>query len=461
MKILFISDVYFPRVNGVSTSIETFRAHLHALGHTVHLVAPDYMLPSADETDVMRVPARRVPLDPEDRFMSYRWVMRHLEKFRSEKYDIIHVQTPFVAHYLGTRLSRLLGVPCVETYHTFFEEYLYHYIPMLPRKLLRFAAKRFSRQQGNSLDGMVVPSHPMLQVLRDYGVKTLTEVIPTGIAPDSFAPGDRATFRQKFGIAQDRPVLLFVGRVAFEKNIGFLLKVVDQVRKEIPDVLFVIAGEGPARASLARDVTALGLDANVLFIGYLNRLTELNSCYCSADTFIFASRTETQGLVLLEAMAQGVPVVSTAELGTRDVLQEGQGVWIAQEELTDFSGKVVQMLGAAQVRRDLGVLGRAYAHEWSASRQAQKLLDFYQSVLPRSQRNDARSLPPVTAGNDSSCAGNSIIARHSEFLFDAGDQPFDVKKRLVGIKACTVAHICLSGCSPWIMPMSASNFIAA
>jgi glycosyltransferase involved in cell wall biosynthesis len=288
-----------------------------------------------------------------------------------------------VAHYLGTNLSRLLGVPCVETYHTFFEEYLYHYVPLLPKKVLRFAAKRFSRHQGNSLDGMVVPSHPMLRVLRDYGITTPTEVIPTGIAPESFVPGDRAAFRQKFGIAQDRPVLLFVGRVAHEKNIGFLLKVVERVRTEIADVLFVIAGEGPARESLAREVTALGLGANVMFIGYLDRHTELNSCYRCADIFIFSSRTETQGLVLLEAMAQGVPVVSTAELGTRDVLKEGQGVWIAQEELTDFSGKVVNMLGDAQAREHLGASGRDYAHQWSASTQAQQLLLFYRSVLDR------------------------------------------------------------------------------
>jgi glycosyltransferase involved in cell wall biosynthesis len=383
MKILFISDVYFPRVNGVSTSIETFRANLHTLGHTVHLVAPDYLTPSADEMGVLRVPARRVPFDPEDRFMSYGWVMQHLEKFRSEKYDIIHMQTPFVAHYLGTRLSRLLGVPCIETYHTFFEEYLYHYIPLLPRKLLRFAAQRFSRHQGNSLNGMVVPSHPMLQVLQRYGITTPTEVIPTGIAPDNFVPGDRAAFRQKFGIGQERPMLLFVGRVAHEKNIDFLLKVVDQVRKEVADVLFVIAGEGPARPSLTREVAELGLTANVMFIGYLDRHTELNSCYCSADVFIFASRTETQGLVLLEAMAQGLPVVSTAELGTRDVLREGQGVWIAQEELTHFSGKVVRMLGDAQARQDLGRLGCEYAQGWSASNQAQQMLHFYQEVLDR------------------------------------------------------------------------------
>lgn len=388
MKILFISDVYFPRVNGVSTSIETFRRNLRALGHTVHLIAPDYLSPSSDETDILRVPARHLPFDPEDRFMKYGWVMRHLDKLRAEQYDIIHIQTPFVAHYLGIKLSRLLGIPCVETYHTFFEEYLYHYIPLVPRKLMRFVAKRFSRHQGNSLHGMVVPSYPMLHVLKNYGITTHAEVIPTGIEPSSFVEGDGVAFRKNYGIPQDRPVLLFLGRVAHEKNIGFLLKVLAQVRTEIANVLFVVAGEGPARESLEQEVKTLGLGANVMFIGYLDRHTELNSCYRSADIFVFSSRTETQGLVLLEAMAQGVPVVSTAELGTRDVLRDGLGVWIAKEELEDFSGKVIDVLRDAEVRRALSASGREYAHTWSASRQAERMVSFYQSMLAPAERRE-------------------------------------------------------------------------
>jgi glycosyltransferase involved in cell wall biosynthesis len=380
MKILFISDVYFPRINGVSTSIETFRRNLRTLGHTVHLIAPDYQSPSSDETDILRVPAKHLPFDPEDRLMSYGWVMKNIDNLRSEQYDIIHIQTPFVAHYLGTKLSRLLNVPCVETYHTFFEEYLYHYIPVVPKKLMKLIAKRFSRHQGNSLDGMIVPSHPMLRVLKDYGVTTRSEVIPTGIEPASFVLGDREGFRKNYNIPQERPVLLFVGRVAHEKNIGFLLKVLDCVRKQIPEVLFVIAGEGPARESLVQEAKVLGLNENIAFIGYLDRHTELNNCYRSADIFIFSSRTETQGLVLLEAMAQGVPVVSTAELGTKDVLHDGLGVWIAKEDLTDFTEKIVKMLKDDEARKSLGVSGRDYAHGWSASKQAERMLTFYQSV---------------------------------------------------------------------------------
>ncbi len=385
MKILFISDVYFPRINGVSTSIETFRHELRGLGHTIHLIAPDYLMPSADETDILRVPSRSLPFDPEDRLMNYGWVMQHLEKLRGERYDIIHIQTPFVAHYLGTKLSGLLNIPCVETYHTFFEEYLHHYVPLVPRKVMRLIAKRFSRHQGNSLNGMVVPSSPMLAVLKNYGITTYSEVIPTGIEPGSFVIGDRAAFRNSYGIPPDRPVLLFVGRVAHEKNIGFLLKVVDRVREEIPNVVFVIAGEGPARNSLEHEVAEMGLRENVMFIGYLDRHTELNSCYRSADLFIFSSRTETQGLVLLEAMAQGLAVVSTAELGTRDVLREGSGVWIAKEELLDFAGKVVKLLRNSETRNDLGEAGRNYAYEWSAIMQAERMLAFYRSVLAQSR----------------------------------------------------------------------------
>lgn len=381
MKILFISDVYFPRVNGVSTSIETFRNELRELGHTVHLIAPEYPTHSTDESDIMRVPSRQLPLDPEDRLMKYSYVMAQLEKLRAEQYDLIHIQTPFVAHYLGVKLARLLGIPCIETYHTFFEEYLHHYIPFLPRKLTSTVARRFSRHQGNSLDGMVVPSHPMMEVLRLYGVTSRAEVIPTGIEPSSFIPGDGVAFRNKYGIPQKRPVMLFVGRVAHEKNISFLLKMVNRVRQVMPDVLLQIAGEGPALEGLKHEVVNLGLAENVMFVGYLDRHTELNNCYRSADIFVFSSRTETQGLVLLEAMAQGVPVVSIAEMGTRDVLCEGCGVWIAEEKVEDFSAKVIAMLGDDAARVQLGEAGREYALGWSAGKLAQRMLTFYQTVI--------------------------------------------------------------------------------
>ncbi len=155
----------------------------------------------------------------------------------------------------------------------------------------------------------------------------------------------------------------------------------NRVRREIPDALLLIAGEGPALEDLKHQVDKLALDGNVMFIGYLDRNSELNSCYRSADIFVFSSKTETQGLVLLEAMAQGVPVVSIAEMGTRDVLHEGSGVWIAQDDVEDFSARVIAMLGDDAARTMLGETARDYAQAWSAEKLAQRMHSFYEAVV--------------------------------------------------------------------------------
>jgi glycosyltransferase involved in cell wall biosynthesis len=384
MKILMISDVYFPRVNGVSTSISTYRRELEERGHEVHLIAPDYDgLVSDDEVRIQRVPARRLPFDPEDRLLKASCVLAERDALKDADFDLLHIQTPFVAHYLGVKLAKELGIPRVETYHTYFEEYLYHYLPFLPRASTRYLARSLSRRQCNDLDALVVPSRGMLEVLRGYGIQTHAEIIPTGLPEGDFIHGDGAAFRARYGIAPQRPVMLYVGRVAFEKNIGFLLKMTARLKQEMPEVLLLVAGEGPALTPLKREAEQLGLSGNVLFVGYLDRKRELPDCYRAANLFVFSSRTETQGLVLLEAMAQGVPVLALAEMGTRDVLREGRGAMIAAHEVEDFAAKALQLLRHPEGAMHLGKLGKEYAGEWSAGALAEKKLDFYQRTIER------------------------------------------------------------------------------
>ncbi len=283
MKILFVSDVYFPRINGVSTSIRTFVEQMQNLGHVVHLIAPDYGISTQDEAWIKRIPARSIYFDPEDKLMKYGEVVNRLPELRLENYDIIHVHTPFVAHYLGLKLARELNVPCVETYHTFFEDYLHHYLPWIPKAMARGMARLISKRQCNAVDAIVAPSQPMLDVLRGYGVKACSDVIPTGLQAHSFKAADGKAFRAKYGIAVDRPMLLYVGRVAFEKNINFLLDMTKVLIEQRPDVLLVVAGEGPAEASLHKLAKNLGLENNIKFIGYLDRHKALNACYQAAD----------------------------------------------------------------------------------------------------------------------------------------------------------------------------------
>ncbi|MCE2898160.1 MAG: glycosyltransferase [Betaproteobacteria bacterium] len=381
MRILLVSDVYFPRVNGVSTSIQTFRQALGELGHHTALIAPAYPSSWPDEPGTLRVASRRVPLDPEDRMMHAAPIRALLPRLARERFDLVHVQTPFVAHYLGLWLARQLGVPCVETYHTFFEEYLFHYVPFLPRALMRAAARRFSRAQGNSVDALVVPSSAMGEVLAGYGVRAPMAVIPTGIPLADFGGGTGLRFRQAMGIAPEAPLLLFVGRVAHEKNIGFLLEALGLVRQRVPGALLAIAGEGPALPALRRQAHSLGLAEAVRFAGYLDRRGALLDCYAAADAFVFASRTETQGLVLLEAMALGIPVVSTAVMGTRDVVGPGRGALVPGDEPADFAAAVVRLLEDPALRARLCAEARDYVQEWQAGALARRMAGFYEGVL--------------------------------------------------------------------------------
>ncbi|HDP90129.1 MAG TPA: glycosyltransferase family 4 protein [Thioalkalivibrio sp.] len=390
MHILMISDVYFPRINGVSTSIETFREELIRAGHRVTLIAPRYG-EEPDEADVIRIPSRGLFFDREDRMMKAGAIRRLLPRLREADIDCVHVQTPFVAHYLGVWLARRLGVPVVESYHTYFEEYLYNYIGWIPRPLLQAAARHLSRTQCAQVQQVISPSRPMRDALEGYGIRQPIEILPTGLREDRFGSGDRKGFRQRHGIPAGAPVCLNVGRVAFEKNLDFLLEMFVSVRERLPDAVLVIAGEGPAERHLHRRARELGLAEAVHFIGYLDRAHELLDCYAAADAFVFASRTETQGLVLLEAMAMGLPVVSTAVMGTRDILGARRGALVPEEEVSGFAEQVVWLLSDRGLHDRLAREARSYAREWSATAMAARMTGVYEELVDAEPVEDRKT----------------------------------------------------------------------
>lgn len=387
MKILMISDVYFPRVNGVSTSIRTFAESLRDHGHSVHLIAPQYAdsLEKSligDETWITRIDARKIVFDPEDYLMKWSALMAYIDSLHPGDYDLVHIHTPFVAHYAGLKIAKKLQVPVVETYHTFFEDYMHHYLPWVPRKLAVKIAQSVSRKQCQQVDTVVSPSAQMRDVLQQYGVTTPVSVIPTGLDASRFVPGDGAAFRAKYEIPAQRQLLLFVGRVAHEKNIQFLLEMLSLVIQDHPEVLLVITGEGPAEAMLKKMAKDNGLQKNVMFLGYLDRAVGLNAAYQAADIFVFASKSETQGLVLLEAMAQETPVVAIAELGTASILRQEQGALIAQDSELHFAEQVQTLLIDHQLRDRVGKQGKRYVEQvWSSEAQAKKLLECYERLM--------------------------------------------------------------------------------
>ena len=389
MRVLFISDVYFPRVNGVSTSIRTFRQDLANCGVETVMVAPQYDSGEPDgESGLLRVPSGNVPRDPEDRRMRWGALTRTLDSLPRDEFDLVHIHTPFIAHYAGARFARRASLPSVATYHTFFEEYAQHYVPAMPKWLGRYLARAFTRSQCDDVQALIAPSEPMRDVLLEYGVSTPIHVLPTGLAADRFVAGDASRFRAQSGLPPDRPLMTYIGRVAHEKNIDFLVRVFTKVRETIPQAMLVIAGEGPARESLRQLVMSLKLESDVFFAGYLDRNTALLDCYAAANVFAFASRTETQGLVLLEAMAQGAPVVSTAELGTRSILKPGCGALVVGENRDEFAAAVIRVLQDDKLQKDLGERGQVYAKTWSSASMARRLADLYDTIrlAPKASR---------------------------------------------------------------------------
>jgi glycosyltransferase involved in cell wall biosynthesis len=388
---LVVSDVYFPRVNGVSTSIRSFRQDLAGMGMESTLVAPAYSNPAQEDAGVLRVPARPVPFDPEDSVMSWSALRRCLQDVPPDQCDLVHIQTPFLAHYAGLKLARARGVPVVATCHTYFEDYLHHYLPLLPGFAGAWLARNFMVRQLNAVDVVVSPSEQVKQRLLEYGVARPIHVIPTGMTDDRFVVGSGARFREQFGIAADRQIVLNVGRVAHEKNLSFLLRMFVRVAKGNSRALLIIAGEGPARAALEAQARNLGISDQVRFIGNLDRERGLNDCYAAADVFVFASRTETQGLVLLEAMAQSRAVVSTACLGTRSVLTSGSGACVVDEHEGDFATAVSSVLADAGRARAMGEKGRQWAHQWSSRGLADRMAQLYRD-LTSTNRNSAAAL---------------------------------------------------------------------
>lgn len=405
MDILMLSDVYFPRVNGVSTSIRTFAQSLARMGHSVTLVAPDYGPDSGQEQhdsgefEIIRLGSRVIFFDPEDRLIRAPELRRIQPQLARRHWDVIHIHTPFRAHGLGVRLAAQAGRPTVETYHTYFEEYIGHYLPWAPAPLLRMAARKLSRVLCHGVDHLIVPTAQMVEVLDRYGIRTPSTVLPTGIDLSEFARGDGARFRAEHGIAADRPTVVTVSRLAVEKNIAFLLQVAKRLLGEFPELMFVIAGEGPDAERLKRLAKENGLERNVRFFGNLDRRTSLLDAYRAGDAFVFASPTETQGLVLIEAMALGVPIVSTAVMGTATVLRGARSAVVSEDNVEAFAGHLATVLRSPQLRAQLSAAGPVDARAWSTEGLMEQVVALYQRLA------QAKSLPQPVSADEPKIAG--------------------------------------------------------
>lgn len=375
------------------TSICTFKEELTRLGHEVFVFAPSYPNYREREDNVFRFFSVPSPADA-NFTLAVPVSPRIGAVVKKLNLDIVHVHSPFIMGQLGLRCARRFGLPLVFTYHTMYDQYV-HYVPVA-QELAKEMTVKYSTNFCNRCDLVITPSADIKNLITDYGIRTRIEVIPTGVNTELFSRGDPGWLRRAFNIPSERKICLFVGRLTVEKNIEFLIKAFRKVHDTDPDTSLVIVAAGPLEKELKKLVITegLALQHDVVFTGFLP-FERLIDAYCGADLFTFASVTETQGIVLVEAMAAGLPVAAVRATGSQEMVQDGiQGI-LSEHDLDSFAGQMSMILKNDEMRQAFSRAGRERAAELSSQAMARRLEANYKQLLegehmPREHRLDMR-----------------------------------------------------------------------
>lgn len=304
MNIGLFTDTYFPQNSGVATSIKTLKEALEAQGHNVFIFTTTDPNVDKDTVEANIFRFSSVPfIGFSERRIAFRGLFEAVKVAKEVNLDIVHTQTEFSMGLIGKYVARQLGIPAIHTYHTMYEDYL-HYV--LNGHLLRpVHVQQFTKSYLKNMDGVIAPSQRVAALLARYGVEIPMRVIPTGVdLEDAISGPDKADLREKLGIAPDAQVILTLGRVAAEKKIDRILRVMPDLLTEFPKLVFVIAGDGPDADVLKEQVERLILEDHVIFAGNIPH-DQVASYYKMADFFVSASDTETQGLTYIEALGSG------------------------------------------------------------------------------------------------------------------------------------------------------------
>jgi glycosyltransferase involved in cell wall biosynthesis len=391
MNILILTNTFTPHVGGVARSVAAFAAAYRARGHRVLVVAPEFPHIPQHEIDVVRIPAIQnfnasdfsvvLPVRPS--------LSDRIDQFAPE---VVHSQHPFLLGMTAVRIARYRRLPLVFTHHTLYEQYT-HYVPGDSPALKRFTIELATRY-ANLADQVFAPSESIQRLLKQRGVVTPITVVPTGVQLADFAHGDGAAFRARLGIPDSAYVIGHLSRLAPEKNLAFLARAVAEFAGAHTNAHFVVVGTGPSEAEMREIFAAAGIAARLHIVGILQR-RELADALHAMDLFAFASRSETQGMVLTEAMAAGLPVVALDAPGVREVVVDRDNGRLLGDVSHEEFGAALQWAAALSPAASDALRGRAYetARAFSMDRLADTALTCYAALRPRGAgaRDDGQS----------------------------------------------------------------------
>jgi 1,2-diacylglycerol 3-alpha-glucosyltransferase len=391
MRIGFFTDTYTPQINGVVTSIKLFTEALERQGHEVYIFAPTPRQPS-DNARVVRIPSVPFAFQPEMRLASL-YSQHAYRLVRRANLDVVHSHDPFAIGLFGLAVAKRSRIPYVHTYHTLYPEYV-HYI--WETRFTRAMAERLSREFCDQCDLVLAPSTKIEKALAEWGVTARIELLPTGVDAARFArhdPEAAAALRRRFDIPESDRLLTFVGRIGLEKNLDLLVEAMALVTTRGARLLIV--GNGPYRPDLERHIAKLGIADRVTFTGYLQR-DDVAAAYAASDALFFASTSETQGLVVAEAMASGLPVVAVEDLAVGDAVTDGVNGYLTPERPEALAEAADRVLTDPSLRATMGAESIRRAEELCIDLMAERLAGLYAKVVeakPSARRQ--RGVPVV------------------------------------------------------------------
>ncbi|MHA7879950.1 MAG: glycosyltransferase [Saccharospirillum sp.] len=386
-RVLMFTNNFFPFISGVTLSIDRLIQGLRSQHHEVRVVAPDYP-GNAARVDTLRVRTLfAFGSKKEFRLANlFDWkVGRYFNRYQP---DIVHLHHPFWLGSVGLWLARRRKVPAVYTYHTRLEMYA-HYVPLPTRVFRNVISHELIRRFCNRCDGVIVPTVSTEEYLRLIGVKVPLCVQPTGIDFERFHRVDAAevqAIRDRQGIAEDDIVLISVSRLGKEKNLDFMVNAMAQIRQQSNrSVRLLLVGEGDERPHLEQLIEQSQLTGAVTLVGAVEP-DAIPVYYHLADLFVFASKSETQGMVILEAMAAGLPVVAVRSSGTDDVILEGETGFKTFEKVELWAEKVGLLIKDEALRARLSKRAVALARQHDIAHFTRNIDGFYSEILTQYKR---------------------------------------------------------------------------
>jgi glycosyltransferase involved in cell wall biosynthesis len=375
LRVALFTDSALPILNGVSVSIDALVTELRNRGHSVHVYTNRVRSYRDTDPNTFRFRALETPWS-RGYPIAIPPFWRKLRVFRKHEYDLVHTHSPWTVGFVGLRWAESHDLPVVSTYHTLYDRY-HHYIPG-PRRYIRFKIAKHTNWYYNHVDHVITPTDAAMKWLRRHSVQTPVTVIPTGSPGRAFF--DRSEVRQSLGIPPDQKVMLYVGRLAKEKNLETLFESVQIAFRADPLLRLWLVGDGPYRQECMRQVRQMGIGDRVRFVGFVPR-SEVDKFYAASDVFVFASVTETQGLVIQEAMTYGLPAIAVVGGGASEGIVDGVNGFAVQNDPEQFAQTLLHVMGNELLYTHLSEGASRSVRSRGTSEMCESVLGVYRTVI--------------------------------------------------------------------------------